>query len=124
MSNEIYVVLERNYEYNDESYDMSEGGNCHLAFRTYATAAAKVQDLMIESFRKEHTYMYDRYCIFNNSPEAVAVLTKYGYHTHKKLYYNSEEFFRIISQAPEEDLIVLINDLRSPLYYIETVKVG
>jgi len=40
------------------------------------------------------------------------------------LYYNSEEFFRIISQAPEEDLIVLINDLRSPLYYIETVKVG
>lgn len=58
-----YIVLERSYEYNDETYDASEGGEPKVVFDTKVAAEKEAKRLNDDTWRT-HEYLYeyhDRY---------------------------------------------------------------
>ena len=125
MSDKVWVILEREFEYNDESYDASESGNCLLAYHSEVEADSACKRMMVESVRAGETYMYrSESALLYNSEESNALLQKYGY-TRDDLWYHEkrEEFFEALSMAPEDDIITLVDHLIYPLYYVQDVEV-
>lgn len=59
MNDKVYIVLERAYEYNDEGYDSSEGGNVVTAFDSEASAQAEVKRRTVELMVKEPDFVAD-----------------------------------------------------------------
>jgi hypothetical protein len=55
-----YILQERNYEYNDEGYDRTEGGKPIGVMSDKVAAVKKVIQLNIEGFKK-NSYLLDDY---------------------------------------------------------------
>lgn len=53
----VYVVVKRGYEYNDQTYDMAEGGNPERAFSTHEAAQKAASEMSLE-FAKEWVSSY------------------------------------------------------------------
>jgi hypothetical protein len=125
MTDKMWVVLERKFEYNDETYDSTEGGNCIIAYKTEKEADNACERMMVESIRKGVTYMYAG-CgsVFYRDPALYAVLEKYGVDYDSLYRYDAcEELFEKLMTAPEEDLVVVVDLLVYPLYFVQDVEV-
>jgi hypothetical protein len=77
-----YIVLERSYEYNDETYDVGEGGEPKVIFDTKAEADKEAKRLNDDSWRT-HEYLYeyhDRYydAIQENDMSVKDAVSVYG----------------------------------------------
>lgn len=73
----IYVVQARSYEYNDETYDRSDGGNVVHAYSSEDAANDAVLLKTIESFRNGGMcYLAEAYNVFDD--EALDILEKHN----------------------------------------------
>lgn len=53
-----YIVIERSYIYNDETYDRSEGGEPRKLFDTLEEAQKYARQLNLETF-ESHSHLYE-----------------------------------------------------------------
>lgn len=123
-----WVIMQRSYEYNDETYDMHEGGNTIVAYTDYDKALAALEQKMIESVKCGQTYMYYGYSAgsyFNDSCEFSEMLERYGISFDDLDDYSKfNEFVEALENANDEDIKLFIEHLENPLYYLERVEIG
>ena len=126
MTDKIYVILERSYEYNDETYDAQQGGNCVIGYNTEAEADKAWEALMIKSIKDGVTYMYYGYNSFLcNSSELVDVLNKYNFsYDNQDDYETVDDFFAAIKDAPDKDILVVVNHLIDPLFFVQELEMA
>lgn len=121
----MYAVMRRGYEYNDEGYDSSEYGNIVKVYSTHAAAAKAVRDFYIQDVRKNNMYMYNTFRDMKYSVELEEVLTRMGHKWNNDWYYEDmDSLFTDLSKSTEEDIMIFVDSLREPLYYIVEVEVG
>lgn len=60
-SKKVYIVLSRDYEYNDEVYECHEGGNTVVGFEKLEMAEDKRNKLTVEFVRKTPEIIFDCY---------------------------------------------------------------
>lgn len=54
-----YILMERDFEYNDEGYTANDGGTPKRIFNTEAEAESVVNDVLLEMFRAGKAYMLE-----------------------------------------------------------------
>lgn len=131
----VWVVMRRDYEYNDETYNANEGGNNIIAFTTELDAQIDADERNINTFRKEGGYMYLGYDAgdnFNETDDLVNFLETLGdtenedrSYSYDDLgdYYRFEEIMDYLKNATDDEIMVFVNALVNPEYYVEAVEV-
>ena len=117
----MYVILKRSYEYNDEGYDSSDGGNIHLAFHSYEEANKELNRLLKMSLTDpNYSYLYDKWdSPFDTCYEVDVVLNKYGLESDDSWDEMMEKF----GSMSDEDLNTLIGRIYEPMFFIEEAEV-
>jgi hypothetical protein len=124
----IWLIMKRTYEYNDETYDMTEGGNVIVSYGDRSIASIALEQKMIDSVRTGETYMYyswDHEEFFIYSEEFVKLLNGFGYE-YKDLgsYSAYEEIAECIQKASDDEIKLFVKHLVSPLYYLESTELS
>ena len=140
MSNVLYAVLERNFEYNDETYNPSEGGKPVKLFKTEEKAEAYALELTVADFKRcfsrKSNYGYDTFIPFeasydvehfNLTKEVCAILDKLDLHYEEIDYGDlSEELggklCSKLNQLSQDEINVLFSSLENPLYEVYEVE--
>jgi len=124
----IYVVQARSYEYNDETYDTSAGGNVVHAYTSLAAAQTAQVRLTMDRLRDGGMcYLYEHYGVFDG--DALDMLEKYELQPKGDYldYDKCESISDAIEsgQITEDDLRVLARGITSghELFFIEEVEV-
>jgi len=124
----VWVIMQRSYEYNDETYDMQEGGNVVVAFDDYNKAVDALEEKMIKSVRNGECYMYygwEPSAYFSDSDAFSEMLEGYGFSFSELGNYSSfNEFVEKMENATDDEIKLFIEHLNEPLYYIESVKLA
>ena len=126
--NKLYVVQSRSYEYNDETYEMSSGGNVVHAYTTLDAAKTAQEKLTIDSLRDGGLkYLAEQYDVFTD--EVLDMLASYDL-SPKSLYlgyYEAEDISDAIKAGRISDEYVKLLargiKLGRELYFIEEVNV-
>lgn len=124
----IYVVQARSYEYNDQTYSHSDGGNVVHAYSSLEKAnEAKIIETM-KSFRIGGlTYLVEQYDLFTD--EAYDILEKHNLAPKSDYlgYYEAEDITEAIKSGKitEDELQVLAHGLMAgrELFFIEEVEI-
>ncbi len=121
----VWVIMERSYEYNDETYEMTDGGNAIIAYNDFYAATNDLEQKMFSSIKEGKTYMYFGSYI-RKSDEFCKMLERYGHEYGDLDYYDSfEEITEIMRlNASDDDIKIFIEHLSEPLYYLEPVKLS
>lgn len=124
----IYVVQARAYEYNDEGYDCTEGGNVVHAYTSLAAAeTARIQLTMDRLRNGGMCYLTEKRVDF--SDDALGVLEKHDLQPKDDYidYYEGEDITDAIKsgQITEDELRTLARGIESDyaLFFIEEVEV-
>lgn len=124
----IYVVQARNYEYDDERYESTEGGNVVRAYTSLAAAETdRIQRTMNSLRDGGMSLLIERYDIFTD--EALEVLEKHELQPsgHYLDYYEAEDISDAIKsgQITEDELRILARGIERghELFFIEEVEV-
>jgi len=124
VSKKLYVVLERSYEYNDETYDASEGGNAVIAFNSKDAAEKEAVKRTADFLRGTNVdTIYNWGDIFNNT--ANAVLGKRG--ISRNDLDDHEEFEKLVGytgSTDDADIVVLASALKNPVFFVESIDLG
>ena len=127
-TNKIYVVQSRNFEYNDETYDTSEGGNVVHAYTSQAEAHAAALRLTMDSLRDGGIcYLTEKYNVFDQ--DALGVLEKHELQPNGDYldYYEADAITHAIKsgQISEDELRILSRGINSgnELFFVEVVSV-
>lgn len=136
----VYIVLQRDYEYNDETYEYHGGGNAMKVYATREKAEARVEELMLNDMKKGgFDYLLEYRCfdeVFDGmTTDAIdtwgLVDTTVIYTTYKgqisretrQITEKDLDVFRIIANDPDDTRVkMLIEGMHEPLYYIEEVE--
>lgn len=124
----VWVIMQRSYEYNDETYDMQDGGNVVIAYSDYNKALEALEQKMIDSVRRGECHVYygwEPSSYFSDSHEFSEMLERLGY-SYEGLgdWSDFNEIVEKIEDASEEDIKLFIEHLNEPLYYLETVTLA
>lgn len=124
----IYVVQARSYEYNDETYETSDGGNVVHAYTSQAAAQTAQVRLTMDRLRDGGMcYLYEQYDVFDQ--DALGVLEKHDLQPKGDYlgYYEAKDISDAIKsgQITEDDLRVLARGITSgrELFFVEEVEV-
>ena len=129
----IYVVLKRNYEYNDQTYDRTEGGNVVIGFKTLEKAQDYATKETVDFIRTHGLYYYyDQY--FTYSESLVEIFTKYGEYPPKidtgyngrkliNLDYDQIESLRT-SEMTDDELEIIADALQHEMFYVSEMEMG
>jgi hypothetical protein len=124
----IYVVQARSYEYNDETYDRSDGGNVVHAYSSEDAANAALLEKTMESFRTGGMcYLAEAYNVFDD--EALDILEKHNLAPKSDYlgYYEAEDITDAIKSGKitEDELRILALEIKPglELFFIEEVEV-
>lgn len=122
----VYVVLERNYEYNDETYEAFEGGNAVLAFHSRENAIDKAISLTANWLKVaggDILYNYeDSYFIANDKLDEV--LRKYGFDPETGFDWNgwNDICSKFVNDFSVEDLKIVAKNLINPMFFVEEIE--
>ena len=128
----VYVILERNAEYNDETYELQDGGNVVVAYMTKEDADKACMKNNIENIRDHGGYQYQSYnptSNMNNSFELEKILKEISDEFHSYTfedfddYYHFEDMMRAIGNLSDDKVAVLINSISEPVFYVQKVEV-
>lgn len=123
----MYVVLARDYEYNDETYERSDGGNVVHAYSTYEAAEAARLRLTVESLKNGGmAYLAEQYDVFSGA--VCDMLETFGFSLDGRLdYYVASDISEAIraGHIGGEYLIKLAGGIKEgyELYFIQRVEV-
>jgi hypothetical protein len=123
----MYVVMECLYEYNDQTYDLIEGGNAVIAYENKVQAQKEVEIRTMNAFRLgdiKYLGNYETGLVFNKN--ANFILEKHGFESLDDydifmIFYNQVMNSDLFS---DNDLLILVKSLINPLYYIQEIEVG
>ena len=125
----IYVVQARSFEYNDDTYDRSDGGNVVHAYSSEDAAFAALLEKTMESFRTGGMcYLAEAYNVFDDD-EALDILEKHNLAPKSEYlgYYEAEDITDAIKSGKitEDELRILADSVRHglELFFIEEVEV-
>lgn len=125
----IYVVQARSFEYNDETYESTGGGNVIHAYSTKEAAETAMIDETIASLRNGGlSYLAEQYDVLEDT--AYDMLEKY-YSLEPKAewlgYYEAEDISEAIKSGKitDDHLRILATGLKPGcgLYFIEEVEI-
>lgn len=133
-----FAVLENNFEYNDEIYQPSSGGQPKKLFKSREKAEAYVVELTFGQFMKTAGSKYRSFFVpfdasyerdtFNFTPDVIAVFNKYNIpmDSPEKGWESVEQIQAglaksITSMAPNE-INTLFTNLIHPLYGIYEIE--
>lgn len=124
--NKIYVVMERNYEYNDETYDSSGGGNSVIAFDSKWLADYEALSQTVDLFKSRD----GAYMLLGNyrNPWDYHVeddITKAGFDIDNlEDYEEMENFLNYLKNADESLLYKLAGYLLEDIFYVVEVPIA
>lgn len=88
-----YIVSNRNYEYNDEGYDMSEGGTPVYVTTSREDANAWIEKAIVSDARRGKFYILEgMYINSDNIERYIGIFGEKDIHVSE---YNSRKFARI-----------------------------
>ena len=124
----IYVVQARSFEYNDETYDSSDGGNVIHAYSSLAAAeTAKINETLNSLRNGCLSYLAEQYDVLDDA--AYEMLMHYGLEPKGEWlgYYEAEDISEAIKSGKitNDDLRILATGLKPgrELYFIEEVEI-
>ena len=120
----LYVVLERHFEYNDETYDASEGGNAIKAFNKIESAEKDVINRTVDFLLGDDiSELYNYSSIFTS--DASLVLEKIGISFEDLEDYDGfDRFSSVIGKLDRDDIVLLAESLNTPVFFIQEVELG
>lgn len=128
MAKKIFVLQERYYEYNDETYDASDGGNAVRAYTTLQAAKDAAVKLTIKELRDGGSqYFYEKYDVFDDS--ALEVLQKYDLEPKSNFirYDEAQEINAAIQHGnfSEDELIIIAKGIEEhcSLFFVQEVEI-
>ncbi len=125
--NKLYVVQRRSFEYNDETYEMTEGGNVVHAYSTYDAAKNAALEMTVKSLKDGGIeYLMEHYNVFDG--DVIDLFESRGIETSEYLSYDEVEEINAAIKAgryTEDQLKVIAKGITpgNELYYVEEVKV-
>lgn len=132
MTNKIYVVLSRDYEYNDEYYVARDGGNKVFATGDYEVALKKVYELTVEGMKEGSfsEWLGEEYQADYDEEALSEIMEKLYGKTDDEInypdlgdYYSMEEFSEKLKNLTTDELYTVIENfhLKDEPYFIQVV---
>ena len=124
-----YIVQRRSYEYDDNTYTASEGGNAVRAYTSLAAATQAAVDMTVEGFKEGDFDYLAEVAAFKADSEAFEVIESHGFELIDGYIRWGEA--REISEAAQsgaftdEDLRKIARSLNSyyAIYFVQEVEV-
>lgn len=120
----VHVILERGYEYNDSTYDATDGGNAIHGYLKIEDAQKEVDRLSIIMAREDNFHkLYSEYDLFNepHSEEFNQLLKKYDIDCYDiKSWDEFDRLTEIIPKMTDKEILIIVNNLRNKPYYIQS----
>jgi hypothetical protein len=120
----VHVVLERGYEYNDSTYDATDGGNAIHGYLKIEDAQKEVDRLSIILAREGNFHkLYSEYEMFDSlyNEDLNQLLTKYGIDYYDiESWYEFDRLTEIIPKMTDEEILVIMKQLCNKPYYIQS----
>ncbi len=120
----VHVILERGYEYNDSTYDATDGGNAIHGYLKIEDAQKEVDRLSIIMAREDNLHkLYSEYDLFNepHSEEFNQLLKKYDIDCYDiESWDEFDRLTEIIPKMTDKEILIIVNNLRNRPYYIQS----
>lgn len=121
MTKTLFAVLERNFEYNDEGYDVGEGGNVVRAFTTLQAAEAHALKCSVARLKHSAELLAGSHIGDVFTEEAAKFLYENGLDEDNYIPHDTH-MFSTLSDEDLETLCLNINDYYK-FFFVQSVEV-
>ena len=122
----VYVVMRRGFEYNDETYEFINGGNCVKVYKTQVAACDTARALTREFIRINGLGVFsDQYGVFHEPDPDHPATEKYKldkfFREGVLRYDDVDELDELIKKMDEEEISFLASliDCDYTLFYVD-----
>jgi hypothetical protein len=120
----VHVVLERGYEYNDSTYDATDGGNAIHGYLKIEDAQREADRLSLILAREGNFHkLHSEYSLFNSlyEKDLHKLFTKYGIDYYDiESWYEFDRLTEVIPKMTDEEILIIVNNLTNKPYYIQS----
>lgn len=124
----MYVIQRRNFEYNDETYNCTDGGNAVRAYNTLEAANDAVVAMTVNELKEGRFYYYYDTSVDDFSDEAIKLFLGHGVDIERSYisYGECEDISDSMARGDytDEELHIIAYGLPSwkSLYFVEEVE--
>lgn len=125
----VYIVQRRSYEYDDNTYSVTEGGNAVRAYTSLAAASQAAIDMMVSGFKRGDFEYLAEHAVFDDCSDALDVLKSHGFELRDG-YIGWEDAREIAHSAQnggftDEDLRKIARSLNGycTTYFVQEVEI-
>ncbi len=120
----VHIVLERGYEYNDSTYDATEGGNAIHGYSNIEDAQLEVNRLSLIFARDGNLEkLHSEYEIFERSynEDLNQIFKKYSIdYDDIESWDEFDKLLNIMPTMTNEEILLIMNQLVNKPYYIQS----